>query len=179
MIYLITNKIDGKRYIGKTSRTVEQRWYQHCKNAEYGHDTYLYRAIRKHGASNFIVEQIGEGLDEEEVLCIETYQPEYNMTAGGTGGDTSKSPNYIAAMLTRDTSGHNNSNYGKYGTNSPNYGKTRTEEQKQRAREGYKGKRVAVLINDIHYESVSRAAKLLGRSERYVRLHDKLNTWTY
>jgi group I intron endonuclease len=179
MIYLITNKKTGDRYIGKTSQTIDQRWYQHQKNAEYGHDTYLYRAIRKYGVDTFTVEYLSDGLDEEEIALIEYHQPEYNMTAGGTGGDMSSSPKFRESMKQRDTSGPNNPNYGKRGADSPNFGKTRTEEQKQRYRDGYKGKRVSVSIDGIHYESVARAAKLLGRSERYIRLHDELNKWSY
>lgn len=179
MIYLVTNNVNGKRYIGKTTQAIEKRWYQHCKNAEYGIDTYLYRAIRKYGKDNFTVEVLCEGLDDEEILMIEHHSPEYNMTKGGDGGDTSSSPNYRLSLLNRDVSGVNNPNYGKRGPSSPNYGKRRTEEQKQNHRDGYKGKRIPVSVDGIQYESVSRAAKLLGRSERYVRLHDDLNTWKY
>lgn len=123
MIYLVTNKIDGKRYIGKTSKTIEERWYQHCKNAEYGIDTYLYKAIRKHGKDNFIIEYLCDGLDDEEILMIETHNPEYNMTKGGDGGDTSTSPNYKIGMLRRSYKGQNNPNYGKRGEQNPKYGK--------------------------------------------------------
>ena len=179
MIYLVTNNVNGKRYIGKTTQAIEKRWYQHCKNAEYGNDTYLYRAIRKYGKDNFTVEVLCEGLDDEEILMIEHHSPEYNMTKGGDDGDTSSSPNYRLSLLNRDVSGVNNPNYGKRGPSSPNYGKRRTEEQKQNHRDGYKGKRIPVSVDGIQYESVSRAAKLLGRSERYVRLHDDLNTWKY
>jgi group I intron endonuclease len=79
-LYIITNKIDGKCYIGKTSQSLDKRWYQHCKNAVYGHDTYLYRAIRKYGVDNFVCEYLADGLDEEEVILIEKHKPEYNMT---------------------------------------------------------------------------------------------------
>lgn len=179
MIYLITNTINCKRYIGKTTQSLEKRWYQHCKNAEYGQDTYLYRAIRKYGKNNFTIENLCEGLGDEEILMIETYSPEYNMTLGGDGGDTSSSPNYKLGMSNRDTSGINNPNYGKRGPSSPNYGKRKTEAQKQKNRDSYKGKRVTVRVDGVQYESVARAAKLLGRSEKYVRIHDELNDWTY
>ena len=179
MIYLITNKINNNSYIGKTTQTTDLRWYRHRKAAEYGSNTHLHKAIRKYGVDSFVIEFLSEGLDDEEVQLISLMCPEYNMTAGGEGGDTSNSPNYVAAMQLRNTSGVNNPNYGKRGKNSPNYGKVRTEEQKQRHRDGYTGKRIAVIINGVQYESVSRAAKLLGRSERYVRLHDELNEWSY
>lgn len=179
MIYLVTNLINGKRYIGKTAQTLEKRWYQHCKNAEYGHDTYLYRSMRKYGISNFMVEKLCEGLDDEEIKMIDIHGPEYNMTRGGDGGDTSESPAYIQAIAKRNTSGTKNPMYGKVGALSPNFGKKKTEEQKQNHRNGYKGKRISVVIDGVHYESVARAAKELGRSERYVRLHDEINEWKY
>lgn len=179
MIYLITNNIDGKQYIGKTSQPLERRWYQHCKNVEYGHDTYLYRAMRKYGVENFACTYLASGLDEEEIFLIDQHQPEYNMTRGGDGGDTSSSPNYKKALLRRDYSGENNPNYGKRGEDSPNYGKIRTEAQRENSRVGYKGKRIPVRVDGVQYESVARAAKVLGRSERYVRLHDDINDWKY
>jgi group I intron endonuclease len=124
MIYLITNTVNGKRYIGKTSRTIEVRWYHHCKNAEYGLDNYLYKAIRKYGKDNFTIEYLCDGLDEEEVVMIEAYSPEYNMTKGGDGGDTSNSPRYQEGMIRRRSyKGENNPNYGKCGELSPKYGK--------------------------------------------------------
>lgn len=179
MIYIITNNLNGKRYIGKTTQPLEKRWYQHCKNAEYGKDTYLYKAMRKYGADCFTCEYLADGLDDEEVLLIEKLSPEYNMTSGGDGGDTSFSPNYKTALSRRNYKGNNNPNYGKRGTDSPNYGKTRTEAQKENYRRSYNGKRIQVRVHGVYYDSVASAAKLLNRSEKYVRIHDELNDWTY
>jgi group I intron endonuclease len=176
MIYLITNTVNGKQYIGKTSKSLEARWYQHRKNAEYGHNTYLYKSIRKYGPDAFLITSLCEGLDEEEILMIHKHQPEYNMTAGGDGGDTSASPNYQMGMIQRRSyKGSDNPNYGKRGTDSPNYGRKKSEEEKakQTASEYLKKKRRPVVVNGVYYESVLGAAKALGRSERYVRLHDE------
>ena len=30
-IYLITNKLTGKHYVGRTTRTIEVRWKEHIK----------------------------------------------------------------------------------------------------------------------------------------------------
>jgi hypothetical protein len=158
---------------------MDDRWYQHQKNAEYGHETYLYRAMRKYGVESFVIEYLSEGLDEEEIILIDQLKPEYNMTRGGDGGDTSSSPNYRNALATRNVSGSNNPMYGRRGVDNPNYGKRRTEAQKENSRAGYKGKRVPVRVHGVDYDSVSRAAKELRRSERYVRIHDELNEWTY
>lgn len=178
MIYLIINKVNGKRYIGKTTKTLEERWYRHIKDAEYGSDTFFHRAIRKHGAHNFSIEFLAEGLEEEEVKMIKAFNPEYNMTQGGDGGDTSLSPNYRIAMSRRNYTGSNNPNYGKRGAESPNYGSRRTLEQKANISNSdyLKKKKRVVKINDVIYESVQAAARAHNRSERWVRLHDEYTT---
>jgi len=90
LIYIATNKINGKRYVGKTEKTLSERWYRHQKNVEYGSQTYFHRAIRKHGAENFSFELLEDCSDElnneKERYWIATLQPEYNMTKGGDGG---------------------------------------------------------------------------------------------
>jgi len=122
MIYKITNLINGKTYIGKTTN-LEARWTLHKWAARSGKKNRLYVAMRKYGIENFTIEKIGEGYDIEEVIAINEHAPDYNMTAGGTGGDTSSSPNYQNAMRMRDYNGKNNPNYGKRGNKNPKYGK--------------------------------------------------------
>ena len=55
-IYKITNKINGKFYIGQ-SNNIEKRWEEHRRAVNYSQEhTYnypLYRAIRKYGIENF------------------------------------------------------------------------------------------------------------------------------
>ena len=179
MIYLITNTHNGKRYVGKTTQQLEKRWYQHRRNAASGKNTWLYKAIRKYGEDAFTVVPVCEGGNDEERAIIAQLKPEYNLTTGGDGGDTSASPNYQSAMAARDYRGARNPNYGKRGEMSPNHGKVRSPQQIQNHRDGYKGKRVPVRVDGVDYDSVSLAAKTLQRSERYVRLHDELNNWTY
>jgi group I intron endonuclease len=90
MIYISQNKINGKRYIGKTVKTLEERWYKHNKDVEYGSQTCFHRAIRKYGSENFTVELLedcpSELNNEREIHWIATLNPEYNMTVGGDGG---------------------------------------------------------------------------------------------
>ena len=91
IIYKITNKINGKVYIGQTIKTLERRWKQHCtraKNKRYA----LCEAIKKYGKENFTVEQIDvacsrDELDTKEIYWIKFYDSMspngYNMTGGG------------------------------------------------------------------------------------------------
>lgn len=98
-IYKITNHVNGKTYVGKTVKSIQERYQKHLYNHKT-QNTYLYKAMRKYGVENFSIDIIEETpfLDEREIFWIETLNPEYNMTKGGEGGDTSKSPNFINSM---------------------------------------------------------------------------------
>ena len=96
-IYKITNKINGKVYIGQTKKTIEERFQEHLKKAKIHTNRYLYDAMNKYGYENFIISQIEKcpdnNLDEREIFWIAFYQSNnklygYNMTAGGGGGNT-------------------------------------------------------------------------------------------
>lgn len=89
-IYLITNKVNGKKYVGQ-SIDIEERWKRHIcasKKSEF----HIHRAIRKYGIDNFdfsILEECPvDKLDEREIYWIselDTYNNGYNMTLGGEG----------------------------------------------------------------------------------------------
>lgn len=94
-IYKITNKINGKAYVGKTTRTVQERWEEHLHDStkkQYYTNRPLYKAIRKYGSDGFTVETLEkvdlEHLSEREIYWIEyfhTYTEGYNATVGGDG----------------------------------------------------------------------------------------------
>lgn len=92
-IYLITNKENGKQYIGKTAFTIENRWKEHCKNFQYLRDDMpLHKAMLKYGVDCFSIEEVEQCdntlLDERERYWInyyDTYNNGYNATLGGEG----------------------------------------------------------------------------------------------
>ena len=60
-IYKVTNKINGKIYIGQTIQSVKDRWYRHCGKSGISKaelNTHFKRAILKYGKENFIIETI-------------------------------------------------------------------------------------------------------------------------
>lgn len=93
-IYCITNLINGKQYVGKTTYSVTKRFQEHCRDSkkERCEKRPLYDAMNKYGIQNFIVEQIYE-CDNEELSSYEiqfidkldTYSNGYNATKGGDG----------------------------------------------------------------------------------------------
>jgi len=94
-IYLIENKINGKKYVGCTIYTIEHRFQEHIKAINKFPNRPLYRAMKKYGIDNFsisILEECDESLlTEREVHWIEelnTYKNGYNATLGGEGRRT-------------------------------------------------------------------------------------------
>lgn len=94
-IYKITNKINGKSYIGQTIQNVKERFYQHCatKCSQAILNMVIHRAINKYGKSNFTIEVIEEvestNLNDRERYWIryyDSYNNGYNSTEGGQDG---------------------------------------------------------------------------------------------
>ena len=93
-IYKIENKLNGKIYIGKTLKTVQERWKEHCHDfkRERCEKRPLYSAMNKYGIENFFIEEIEQCeaniLSEREKYWIEYYNSfkyGYNATIGGDG----------------------------------------------------------------------------------------------
>lgn len=100
-IYKVSNTINNKLYIGQTSRSIEERWKEHCTNCNKDNNleykNKFHRALRKYGIDKFKVEmQISISAKTESQLkfvlnFFETYyitiydsfQNGYNSSWGG------------------------------------------------------------------------------------------------
>ena len=95
-IYLITNDINQKQYIGKTEyENIQKRWKEHLR--DYKKQRYekrpLYDAMNKYGVKHFHIQEIEYvppeiDLEEREQYWInyyDTYHNGYNATKGGDG----------------------------------------------------------------------------------------------
>lgn len=98
-IYLITNTVNGKVYVGQTTKTLSQRWEGH-KRAARGtrSQMLLHKALQKHGTEVFRIECLEhcpcrESLNAAEAKWIGTYNSNdlkigYNCTTGGDAAFT-------------------------------------------------------------------------------------------
>lgn len=154
VIYKITNLINGKQYIGQTSKLyINNRWCEHKNNARNGKSSYLYNAIRKYGEENFefkiILKNIPiDKLNFYEQLWIKKFNTKtpngYNLTDGGEGTrgfvpwdkgikrsekDVAKMKAYFTSevreKMSKKVSGANNPMYGRCGEANPSYGLSR------------------------------------------------------
>lgn len=115
LIYIIRCQVNNKIYIGKTTRTIEARWYEHLKCAEKNTQYPLYLAMNKYGIECFSISILEECnnkfLDEREIQAIKLHKSHisecgYNLTLGGDGTSGWK-------FKPGAKSGRNNSFYGR------------------------------------------------------------------
>ena len=95
IIYKITNTINNKIYVGKTKKSLETRWKEHCYKAFHEkRDYHFLQAIRKYGPdcwSMDIIEEVENDIsNEREKYWISFYNSfdsecGYNSTIGGDG----------------------------------------------------------------------------------------------
>jgi group I intron endonuclease len=130
-----------KSYIGQTINNVNERW----KNGRgYKNSTKFARAINKYGWNSFNHEIIGvvESTSKEQLILdlnewetyyiskYDSFHNGYNSTTGGDSGMTmSEESNYKKSIT-------------KIGKLNPMYGKTHTEEARQRISDSSKGRKL-------------------------------------
>lgn len=131
-IYKITNKINGKIYIGKTKYNIDSRYKSHIKQAIKNKElnitsSKLYNAFNKYGVENFVIEQIEECpydiLSEREIYWIKELDSRnpsigYNICKGGEcgpGGPMFKGHKHseeTKKQMSLNRKGEKNANYG-------------------------------------------------------------------
>jgi group I intron endonuclease len=94
LVYLARNRLNGKGYVGVTTRTLEKRRQEHRYCAQADNERAFYRAIRKYTYEQIEWEVLAETDDTVQLLELErkfiaelrTFgSGGYNMTEGGEG----------------------------------------------------------------------------------------------
>src|SRR5260370_33269545 len=94
-IYLITNRVDGKVYVGQSKHSLVARFRKHVCGAVNGYRNYLSRALLKYGIENFTIKEIdrtehkdvSDWLEGQYIAAFKSYDHcyGYNLTMGGEG----------------------------------------------------------------------------------------------
>lgn len=159
IIYELVNRVTGKRYVGQTTLTLDERWQCHVKNSGAGRRQRLYDSMRYHGHESFdrhVLQgcQCIEDLDDAErfwiaKLCSNKPEFGYNMTSGGQ--QRGRMTEEVRQRLSELNSGKNNPFFGQHHTpearkaigmaqagNQHAKGNILTPEQKRRQSDGLK-----------------------------------------
>lgn len=149
VIYVATNTITGKQYVGLTTVGVDKRWSNHVTYSR-SPKTYFHKAIAKYGPSAFQVKEYASAINKEflsnlEKDVIQQIKPEYNQTNGG-----------------EVTFGRKYNDETKERIRLKNIGKKRTLEQKEKNRE----QKVAWFAS--HPEHKQKVAQQLAKARLLV-----------
>ncbi len=144
---MLTNKVNGKRYIGQTLQLdIKPRWQAYKSLTKTSIGNYLYNALVKWGVDNFKFQIVCVCFDDDcnayEVKYIEMYNTVaphgYNLQSGG---DNYKAhPSTIEKMRASLTGRKVNRNQS--GEKNPNFGKPMSDEQKTKISNSLKGKKI-------------------------------------
>lgn len=167
-IYKITNKINGKLYIGFTSKSIKTRFNNHVAHMKNNNkkNCYLQNSLEKHGIQNFKIEPIYQSCDQQHTLKImepyfikeyNTFLGEgYNETSGGEGILNYSHSEESKRKMSESSKGKGYWNKGKkLGPQS--------EESKKKKSEALMGK----AKSKIHAENISRARIGMKFSEEH------------
>lgn len=154
VIYRIRNLINGKVYIGMTTKGLKNRWKKHLYNARKDEtNNKFYNAINKYGKDNFEVMVIETGiksfrqLKELEIYYIGLFNSfinGYNSTLGGDGCVGYKHTPEAIEKIIETSTGRIHSEETKRRISEALRGRTLTNEHKQKISKGLNGKEVSL-----------------------------------
>lgn len=113
IIYKLTNIVNGKEYVGKTTGELVDRWKEHVADANRDSGRLICRAIKKYGEGNFTKTIIDTAINEEGLnkkekewitklnTCVAVGGIGYNMTLGGEGISGLKRTDEFKEMMSK------------------------------------------------------------------------------
>ena len=172
VIYLYTNKINGKKYVGQVNGKTKNLNIRHKRHMN--DNLVVDIALRKHGIENFSLEIIHFGETLEELNYFERYYIKYyntlaknnngyNVSSGGAKGNplAGKTEEEIKEISKKKSE-------SKKGENNPNWGKKQSEESNEKRRKTLKEQRENIeMINFVcelwnEYKNVKIIVKFTG-----------------
>jgi len=135
-IYSVTNKIDGRRYIGKTTNP-KSRWWQHKwmtkqESRFKGCNRHLFNAVKRHGIENFKFEilETFNRTNEKKWANAEIEWMEHYKTCDRKHGYNLRKDSGLTCCVHTET--RVLMSIAQTGERNGNYGNNWTDEQKER-----------------------------------------------
>jgi len=192
IIYKVINLINNKIYIGKTIQELNLRKLNHYNQSTRGSQTNFHKALLKYNKSDFLWEEIHRcssiiELNKMECFYINkfnTYKCGYNMTEGGDGGLTYRKGDELYQKIKHKLGKWKNGNPGAtecaINKRKETFKKTKWVTGKNHGNYGHSNNKgimtgsknpsaKPVIINQIEYETIVQASKILNISEDAVR----------
>ena len=192
-LYQVTNKINGRMYIGQTCQGYKRRWYIHCWKAARGGEQRFHQSIRKYGKENFEVKLLVIGptlewindLEQKAIKLYDTFNNGYNDTKGGDGTVGIKSrlgKKHTAKTKAKISAGHKGKPSSRKGVKLSeetkqklriaNLGKTLPEEVRRKISAAGKGK--PSWIKGLKHKEETRIKMSLAHKARWAKRREGL-----
>lgn len=94
IVYMITNNVNGKKYVGVTQYSLDKRFKEHCHDSKTDRckNRLLYSDMNKYGFENFSIDELEVCSDDKRferetywIDKLDTHNNGYNLTYGGSG----------------------------------------------------------------------------------------------
>ena len=139
IVYRAVNKVNGKSYVGQTTKTLKERRKEHHFFSSRGSSNYFHNALRKYGEDAFewfVLEVLSpdatrDTLNDVEKLYIKSYNTfnsGYNLTTGGGSYEISDRTKKKMSEV-------------RMGEKNHFYGKTHTKESRRKISEALSGRK--------------------------------------
>lgn len=175
LIYKVTNKENGKSYIGYTKGTLKYRKYYHYNTAFKNRGSYVFhKALRKYGKKNFIWEVLLESENFKElrdikeeyyIRKIKTHYLDgfgYNMTYGGEGFKGKHSLK-SKKQMSESKSGEKHFRFGKHLSKEHKQKISKIKKIQNKGNNNPNSK--SIKIDNIEYLSLKEAREKTGLSK--------------
>lgn len=168
LIYLITNRINGKQYVGQTTSTLEKRFQRHCWPSTAKSNMPISQAIQKYGKANFSIEILctcssQKELDLQEVRLsarLNTFSPNgYNLRVGtGPGSMSQETKNKIS----KSNKGRKVSVEARSNLSKAHLGIKHSEDTKRKISNTLKGRVISDKCREISSKVLSKSYSLFS-----------------
>ncbi len=151
-IYLVTNKLNGQKYIGQTLQNdINKRWASHKNLQNKTVGNILYNAYKKYGLNNFEYKIICICFNDDTNKYEEEYIKKYNTIYPNgynllPGGNNRKHNEYTKKLISENLKGLKN----------PNFGVKKTPEQIKQMSERMKGEKTILMEKNLQKRKYKR-----------------------